>query len=165
MNIPSSFFTRSWYRRAQELIPVLENLRGVVDNSEFFQRDNYRVLVQVRRSLVHDMEKLYEVQPSLAQVHAVITHDGKPMDVVIEGALLSLGWCSDLVRPAGLLTGIVESADFRLAVSVLEQAVTQISKACDPDRPLPQTQWGDHGLGARKHLRSETNTDDLHGDS
>ena len=108
--------------------------------------------MQVRRSLVHDMEKLYEVQPSLAQVHAVITHDGKPMDVVIEGALLSLGRCSNWVCPAGLLTGIVESADFRLAVSVLEQAVTQISKACDPDRPLPQTQLGDHGLGASKHF-------------
>lgn len=149
------------YRRAQSLIPVLQNLRGVAQNLEFFQRDNYNVLVQARRGLVQDMEELYQRQPSLAAVHhqqlpSVTTTTTsqqpqcpsttitvmKPMDVILEGALLSLGRCLDLVRPAGLLTGSVSAHDFRLAEGLLEQTVAQISAACDPDRPLPASEWG-----------------------
>ena len=140
----------------------MQNLRGVVANTEFFQRDNYRVLVQARRSLVSGMELLYQQQPSLAAIHKIVTplqsshniptasqtivgeevaymiskSNGKPLDIVLEGALLSLGRCLDLVRPAGLLTGSVPAHDFKLALMVLDQAVTQISIACDPDRPL-----------------------------
>jgi hypothetical protein len=140
-------FTSSCYQRAQDLLPVLYNLRGVVANTEFFQRDNYRVLVQARRSLVSGMERLYQQQPSLAAVHKVISplpsshndRNGMPLDVVLEGALLSLGRCLDLVRPAGLLTGSVAALDFKLALMVLDQAVTQISIACDPDQPLNVT--------------------------
>jgi len=107
---PVNVLASACYQSAQDLIPVLQNLRGVAANKEFFQRDNYRVLVQARRSLVTDMEKLYQQQPSLAAVHRVLlptasstgTSTGKkPMDVVLEGALLSLGRCLDLVRPAG----------------------------------------------------------------
>lgn len=163
-----STFTSACYKRSQELIPVLQNLRGVVADKEFFQRDNYRVLVQTRRALVTDMERLYQQQPSLAAVHKVMTtctsssfaslstpnnpetdenrhseNERKiPLDVVLEGALLSLGRCLDLVRPAGLLTGSVAARDFRLAVTVLEQAVSQISIACDPDQPFPSAAWG-----------------------
>jgi len=127
-------------------------LRGVAANHEFFQRDNYRVLVQARRSLVRDMEHLYQQQPSLAAVRRTKLPSGggggsaavhhKPMDVVLEGALLSLGRCLDLVRPAGLLTGSVPAQDFRLAFQLLEQTVAQISQGCDPDRPLPAADWG-----------------------
>jgi hypothetical protein len=147
-----SFFMASCYHRAQELIPVLHNLRGVVANTEFFQRDNYRVLVQARRCLVAGMERLYQQQPSLSAVHKVLSsHNvskqmrdcdlmnnrrGTPLDVVLEGALLSLGRCLDLVRPAGLLTGSVPSHDFKLALMILDQAVSLISIACDPDQPL-----------------------------
>lgn len=155
-------FSSICYQRGQDLIPVLHNLRGVVANTEFFQRENYRVLVQARRSLVSGMELLYQQQPSLAAIHNVLTPlklshtlptlpatngaveetntknkpNGKPLDVVLEGALLSIGRCLDLVRPAGLLTGSVSIQDFKLALMVLDQAVTQISIACDPDQPL-----------------------------
>jgi hypothetical protein len=139
-------FCVACYHKAQELIPVLQNLRGVVDNKEFFQRDNYRVLVKARRSLVSDMEKLYYHQPSLAAVHRVLlpssSGEMKPMDVVLESALLSLGRCVDLVRPAGMFTGSVPPHDFKLACSVLEQALSQITIACDPDKPLPPSEWG-----------------------
>ena len=161
-NIAIASFSSICYQRAQDLIPVLHNLRGVVANTEFFQRENYRVLVQARRSLVSGMELLYQQQPSLAAIHKVLTPlqsshniptlqqvngidenvnmkqkpNGKPLDLVLEGALLSLGRCLDLVRPAGLLTGSVPAHDFKLALMVLDQAVTQISIACDPDHPV-----------------------------
>jgi len=120
--------------------------------------------VQARRSLVQDMEELYQRQPSLAAVHQQTmplfrddddddndheesggqpsTANNKPLDVVLEGALLSLGRCLDLVRPAGLLTGSVPAQDFAMAIALLEQTVSQISAACDPDRPLPASEWG-----------------------
>ena len=43
---------------------------------------------------------------------------------------------------AGLLTGSVPAQDFKMAVSVLEKAVTQITIACDPDELLPPGEWG-----------------------
>jgi hypothetical protein len=146
-------FVAACYKRSQDLIPVLQNLRGVVADKEFFQRDNYRVLVQTRRALVSDMELLYQQQSSLAAVHRALSpstgaENAKvPLDVVVEGALLLLGRCLDLVRPAGLLTGTVPAQDFRLAVNLLEQAVSQLSVACDPDQILPPSDWGTLFLG------------------
>jgi hypothetical protein len=141
------------YITAQQLYPVVINLRGVANNREFFQRENYLSLVSARRSLVTDMERIYNVQPSLKSVHHLSIHSGsrvdeshietkKPVDVVLESALLSLGRCCDLVRPAGLLTGSVSSADWKLAFSILEQAVDQILMTCDPDQPLDPLEWG-----------------------
>jgi hypothetical protein len=75
----------------------------------------------------------------------------KPLDIILEGALLSLGLCLALLRPAGLLTGSVSAHDFRMAVGLLEQTVAQISATCDPDRPLPVSEWGvlvTHSTGA-----------------
>ena len=169
---PVAAFSAACYLRAQELVPVLQNLRGVVADAEFFQRDNYRVLVQARRALVSGMERLYQQQPSLAAVHKVMSPSlssssssdnkngddfKKPMDVVLEGALLSLGRCLDLVRPAGLLTGSVPAHDFRLAVTVLEQAVSQITLACDPDKPLPPSAWG---VLPKQHAKLAQGSDD-----
>jgi hypothetical protein len=157
-------FVAACYKRSQDLIPVLQNLRGVVADKEFFQRDNYRVLVQARRALVSDMELLYQQQPSLAAVHRILSppmgveNTKVPLDVVLEGALLSLGRCLDLVRPAGLLTGTVPPQDFRLAVNVLEQAVSQISVACDPDQILPPSDWGTLFLGDNSLLSTADST-------
>ena len=118
---------------------MLQNLRGVVRNTEFFQRDNYRVLVQVRRTFVADMERLYRQQPSLEKVHKILTpYRQMPLDVVLECTVVSLGRCSDLVRPSGLLTGIVPIRDFDLALSILEQTINQVVLACDQDRPLEE---------------------------
>lgn len=137
---PLRAFAAKTYKTAQDLVPVLYNLRGVTESREFFQRDNYRVLVGARRSLVADMESMYQRQPSLDAVHQVL--NDKPLDVVLEAALLSLGRCLDLVRPAGLLTGSVSEGDFKRALSSLQQAYYLLDRACDPDEPLDPDEWG-----------------------
>jgi hypothetical protein len=157
---PITAFASKCYRTAQELIPVLHNLRGVVDNSEFFQRDNYRVLVSARRRLASDMEDLYSSQPDMRAVKRVVsTTTQKPLDVVLEGTLLSLGRCVDLVRPAGLLTGSVPSSDFRVALTVLEKAVHQITVACDTDKPLEPAAWGRLNLEDNQEEGEESTQD------
>jgi hypothetical protein len=185
---PLQAFAGKCYKIAQELIPVLQNLRGVVNNIEFFQQDNYRVLVAARRSLVSDMEELYRKQPSLQSVRRRVGNAGtirsinnnpgtimsqqqqqvlssnsyeqnqqliqtqhpqqqqqqsKTLDVILESALLSMGRCLDLVRPAGLLTGSVTLNDFKIALRVLEQAVQQITVSCDPDQPIHPNEWSE----------------------
>jgi len=131
-------FLQRCYRISQELRPVVVNLRGIVNIHEFFQKENYFVLVSARRSLVTEMESIYQVQPSLKEVQHILATDGKdrPLDLVLESALLSLGRCLDLVRPAGLLTGSVPADDWKLALSLLDDAVSQIALKCNPDRPL-----------------------------
>jgi hypothetical protein len=143
---PALIFCGKAYQTVQELVPVLLNLRGVVDDQEFFQRDNYRVLVAARRILVTDMEGLYSHQASLQAVHQLLSGDEKPLDVIMESALLSLGRCLDVVRPAGLLTESVPAGDWKLALSMLEYTVHQISQACDPDQPLKSGEWGSMGV-------------------
>jgi hypothetical protein len=142
-------FCATCYRRVHLLIPVLMNIRAVAQNREFFQRDNYSLLVQVRRAFITDVENMYhntddDTTKTLRSVRKYMTalHNmngsNKSLDVVLDGALLSMGRCSDLVRPAGLFTGSVPTSDFRRAVTYLEHAITQITMACDPDRPFVQ---------------------------
>lgn len=65
------------------------------------------------------------------------------IDVALESALLSLGRCADLVRPAGRLTSqSVSQGQWRDAMHQLEQFLELMQRACDPDRPLPANQWG-----------------------
>ena len=158
---PASAFFFKVFRTAQQLRPILLNLAAVVENREFFQQENYLVLVSARRSLVADMESIYQAQPSLKAVHRIRAGSsaadktgsggkgggggGVPADVVLESALLSLGRCLDLVRPAGLLTGTVSRDDYKLASRVLKQAVDQISITCDPDKVLEPGEWGKLG--------------------
>jgi hypothetical protein len=228
---PLRAFCAKTYKTAQDMVPVLYNLRGVVDHREFFQRDNYRALVAARRSLIADMERMYHLQPGLQSVHhpaptssssatstssdkpsvssslsqpassnassgwspsssllaegdsasspvsPVTSHSpngrqshlapqlrgagaggllegsaggglattanssSKPLDVVLESALLSLGRCLDLLRPAGLLTGSVPMEDYKRALTSLQQAYYLLDRACDPDEPLPVEDW------------------------
>lgn len=64
-------------------------------------------------------------------------------DVALESALLSLGRCSDLVRPAGKLTSrSVTQEEWRDAQRQLEHFLDLMQRACDPDGPLPANQWG-----------------------
>ena len=136
-------FLGKCYLLAEELTPVLVNIRAVVDGTEFFQRDNFRVLVSIRRSLVNDMERFYQNQPSLkSTLRQFVSRNDYPLDIVLEGALLSLGRCLDLVRPAGLLIGYVSNSDWKNAEMVLEHAVSQMRDACDPDHPLDPADWG-----------------------
>jgi hypothetical protein len=163
----AALFCAKTYKTTQELVPVLHNLRGVVDNREFFHTDSYQVLVSARRALVADMESLYREQPHLRAVHNLVVashaaagnaggddastitgslpRNGRPVDVVLEGGLLYLGRCLDLVRPAGLFTGMVPKAEWNLARILLEQAIQQITSVCDPDRPIDPSDWGSMG--------------------
>ena len=61
---------------------------------------------------------------------------------ILEGALLSLGRCVDLVKPAGLHVGSVSKEDWKKALKALEHSMNEISSFCDPDRPLMPSEWG-----------------------
>ena len=141
---PAQSFCAKTFKTAQQLLPVIKNLQNVVNNREFFQTESYRVLVAARRSLVSDMESLYEHQPQLRAVHNLEANgsSSRPVDVALESALLLLGRCVDVVRPAGLLTGApVSQEDWKLALIVLSQAYETIKTVCDPDRPLLSHEW------------------------
>jgi hypothetical protein len=64
-------------------------------------------------------------------------------DVALESALLSLGRCVDLVRPAGMLSSkSVSRGEWTSAVKKLEHFLDLMQRSCDPDRPLPPSDWG-----------------------
>lgn len=65
------------------------------------------------------------------------------VDVALESALLSLGRCADLVRPAGTLSATsVSHTDWTDSVEKLEYFLDVMQRCCDPDRPLPACDWG-----------------------
>lgn len=69
--------------------------------------------------------------------------DSISTDVALESALLSLGRCVDLVRPAGMLSDkSVSREDWKEALTHLEHFMDLIESACDPDIPLPASEWG-----------------------
>lgn len=64
-------------------------------------------------------------------------------DVALEGAMLSIGRCVDLVRPAGTLSSqSVPRSDWTNAVKKLESFLEFMQISADPDRPLPAGDWG-----------------------
>lgn len=64
-------------------------------------------------------------------------------DVALESAMLSIGRCVDLVRPAGTLSSkSVTRVDWINAVKKLEHFLDLMQRSCDPDRPLPAGDWG-----------------------
>eukprot|EP00978_Attheya_sp_CCMP212_P045757 scaffold359668_cov48-Attheya_sp.AAC.1 len=145
----------------EELMPLLVNMRGVVEQKEFFQRDNFLLLASIRRSLVSHVECLYNPTRALRKglssyqtttssssstttttTTSRIQNRNNSIDVVLEGALLSLGRCVDLVRPAGLLVSSVSMKNWIRALQALEHSMSEIRRVCDPDRPLPATEWG-----------------------
>mmetsp|Transcript_40443 Transcript_40443/g.97620 ORF Transcript_40443/g.97620 Transcript_40443/m.97620 type:complete len:546 (-) Transcript_40443:197-1834(-) len=156
-------FLGKCYLMSQELRPLLVNLRGVANEGEFFQRDNYRALVGTRRALVGLVEEVnnafhqtrsnkettFTTPGNLkAELQKTIVktpfQDGTmSADVALESALLSLGRCVDLVRPAGTLSATsVSHADWTDAVAKLEYFLDVMQRCCDPDRPLPACDWG-----------------------
>ena len=73
----------------------------------------------------------------------VITTTATTMDAALESALMSLGRCLDLVRPAGTLSAqSVPREDWKKALRHLEQALDLIQTTCDPDYPLKAKDWG-----------------------
>lgn len=135
---------------------------------EFFQRDNYRALVASRRSLVtlvEEMNDAYQQNKSRKTATAILppnlkaklqktmvnissknssrTNRQVSADIALEAALLSLGRCVDLVRPAGMLSSkSVSRGEWISAVKKLEHFLELMHLSCDPDRPLPAKDWG-----------------------
>jgi len=147
----SVVFQGKCFLLGEELMPLLVNMKGVVEQREFFQRDNYLMLASIRRSLVEHIEALHKpshagkkiLNHELRRMRDV--HDGKTeRDVIriLEGALLSLGRCCDMVKPAGLHVGSVSKEDWRRALRALEHSMSEIRTYCDPDRPLLPSEWG-----------------------
>jgi hypothetical protein len=142
-------FLGKCYLLAEELVPLLVNMKAVVDQKEFFQRDNYLILASIRRSLVEEIEALHKPSHSRKktlnnELRRLKDMYGNERDVIsiLEGALLSLGRCVDLVKPAGLHTGSVSKDDWKKALKALEHSMSEIRSYCDPDRPLMPSEWG-----------------------
>ena len=150
------------YFLSEQLLPLLMNMRAVVEDKEFLQRENYIVLTTIRRALVTQMEDLYKTSPvlrtGLRQLNTL--NSAETVDVVLEGALLSLGRCMDLVRPAGLHVGTVSKTDFTKALKSLEHCMAQIRAFCDPDQPLAPNKWGKLGNELGDGLLVESNSEE-----
>ena len=166
----------------EELLPLYANMKGVIEKvsqldftiigdmdlrlrctlpcyfnsyysqKEFFQRDNYKMLASIRRSLVSHVEDLYvdrqvlrralNISPKSESPFKTPASDARLVEEVLEGALLHLGRCIDLVRPAGLHVSSVPRSDWERAFRALERSMSEIRLVCDPDRPLRPSEWG-----------------------
>uniref|UniRef100_A0A6V0A4G1 Uncharacterized protein n=2 Tax=Pseudo-nitzschia australis TaxID=44445 RepID=A0A6V0A4G1_9STRA len=154
-------FLGKCYLMAQALVPLLVNLKGVAENSEFFQRDNYRTLVATRRSLATLLEQMNEayrdnrerqtftivIPPTLKVQLKKQTSESSTMissiEIHLECALLSLGRCCDLVCPAGTFSEqSVSREGWKDALLHLQDFMVRIECNCDPDRPVSADQWG-----------------------
>ena len=128
-------FLGKCYLLGEELMPLLVNMIGVVEQREFFQRDNYMMLTSIRRSLVDYIEDLHSPSKENAG------YQDKNIIGILESASLSLGRCVDLVKPAGLHIGSVTKDEFKRALGALEHSMSEI-RDLDPDYPLRPSEWG-----------------------
>ncbi|KAL3816848.1 hypothetical protein ACHAXA_005126 [Cyclostephanos tholiformis] len=146
-------FLGQCYLLGEELTPLLVNMKGVVERTEFFQRDNYLLLSSIRRSLVSLVEALYTDKGQDIRAGVIryfeesrgrnqFTKEDVKIIVVLESALLNLGRCLDLVKPAGLLVSSVPAATWSKALFNLEESMSRIKRVCDPDQPLNPGDWG-----------------------
>jgi hypothetical protein len=146
-------FLGQCYLLGEELTPLLVNMKGVVERTEFFQRDNYLLLSSIRRSLVSLVEALYTEKGQEIRAGVIryfeesrgrnqFTKEDVKIIVVLESALLNLGRCLDLVKPAGLLVSSVPAATWSKALFNLEDSMGRIKTVCDPDQPLNPGDWG-----------------------
>mmetsp|Transcript_12305 Transcript_12305/g.18884 ORF Transcript_12305/g.18884 Transcript_12305/m.18884 type:complete len:546 (-) Transcript_12305:75-1712(-) len=141
----ASSFMGKCFLLCENLRPFFVNIKGVVAEREFLQRDNFLAAASIRHNLISLMEDLYKTSPSLQTGLREIntyTDSKETVDIVLEGATLSLGRCIDLVRPAGLHKSSVSKISFIKALRSLEHCMTQIRTFCDPDRPLDPKEWG-----------------------
>ena len=64
------------------------------------------------------------------------------IEIHLECALLSLGRCCDLVRPAGTFSEqSVSRQEWKDALWHLQEFINRIECSCDPDRPVSANQW------------------------
>jgi len=142
----TTVFLGKCFLLSEELMPLYVNMKGVIEKKEFFQRDNYLMLASIRRSLVSHVEDLHICRQGLRRDLNLATKkagvDERPIEEVLESAILHLGRCIDLVRPAGLLVSSVTKSDWARAFRALEYSMSEIRLVCDPDRPLLPGEWG-----------------------
>ena len=110
------------------------------------------MLASIRRSLVSRIEDLHVCRQDLRRDLNMSTKrkvssetsidDDRHIEEVLEGALLHLGRCNDLVRPAGLLVSSVSNSDCSKAFHDLQHSMSEIRLVYDPDRPLRPSEWG-----------------------
>lgn len=107
------------------------------------------MLASIRRSLVEAIEELHRPSRSRKRtlnndLRRIKDSNGNEIDVitVLEGALLSLGRCLDVVKPAGMHLGSVSKEDWKRALKALQHSMNEILEYCDPDRPLFSQEWG-----------------------
>lgn len=86
--------------------------------------------------------------PLKAQLQKIIHWNGYSKDVALERALLSLGRCLDLIRPAGIMSAGIMSAgsvpreEWKRALSQLETFLQLMQGVCDPDMAFLAKDWG-----------------------
>ena len=124
----------------------------MITQTEFFQRDNYYLLSSIRRSLVSLVEALYTEKGQSIRLGVInhferqgrnrFTKEDVKIIVVLESALLNLGRCIDLVKPAGLLVSSVPASTWSRALDALQTSMNHIQTVCDPDQPLEPEKWG-----------------------
>ena len=109
------------------------------------------MLASIRRSLVSYVEDLHKTETSIKSglkihsrkmfsyrtPHDIYTNNGSERHIiaVLESALISLGRCIHLARPAGLLVSSVSKDDWIKALHALEHALQELGY-CDPDQQL-----------------------------
>ena len=131
---------------------TLYSFQMISIKTEFFQRDNYLLLTSIRRSLVSLVEALYTDKGQSIRAGVIkyfesqgrnrFTKEDVKIIVLLESALLNLGRCIDLVKPAGLLAGSVPAPTWARALDALEKSMNNIQVVCDPDQPLDPRDWG-----------------------
>ena len=104
-------------------------------------------LAATRHELVERVEGLYKASPGLRSGLKNASDDDseETVDVVLEGALLSLGRCLDIIRPGGMHTGSVSKSEYKRALLALDRYMVQMRSYCDPDRPIAVSEWGSFG--------------------
>lgn len=96
--------------------------------------------MSIRRLLVARVEELHKPPPELSKglrlsvnnssLRRVRGLDTEAVDVVLEGALISLSQCLELVRPAGLHLSSVPRSNWIKAYYALDHTIDEIRKIC-----------------------------------
>lgn len=97
--------------------------------------------------------------PLKAQLQKIFHWNGYSKDVALERALLSLGRCLDLIRPAGILSaGSIPNEEWKRALSQLETFLQLMQGVCDPDMVFQAKDWGKLSMDSVTISTSSTHT-------
>lgn len=146
------FFQRDNYRALvstrRSLLTLLEDMNAAY--TEYAYQEKHNLLLQLQTDDDEDRPGILNSQVSLkTQLQSMMVPDDTQaggvvsVDVALESAVLALGRCLDLVRPAGVQAAqSVPKEDWQQAAEQLEWFLDRMNKICDPDVPLPAQEWG-----------------------